>query len=376
MRDQLLGFLSRDWSGLAIAVIVAAFGALLRGLDAPAWLWVPLLAIGLLLAIGAAFHVYRVSATVARHPPPGRMVDVGGFRLHVLAEGERPAGRPAVVWFGGGHASGASMHHLHRELRTHTRSILVDRAGTGWSDAGPYPRTTAGEAEECLRALEAAGEGGPYVLAGHSFGGFLAARMARSRPDLVKTLVLLDATPPDTIIFGPRFGALREMRRGAWIGGLLRLFGVHQSPLERAQRKAAPQLFEALEDQIGEPWKIDQALGVRSRVSFSMASIFGELSPEGMARCAADAAVYDGDLGDLPVLLVAPGDIADAREQPELGGADPVAVRMQRVVARSRERYLAISSRSRRVITPPGTTHVFPNEVPGFVVDLVRREVD
>ena len=373
MRDLLLAFLSRDWSGLAIAASVAACGWLVQAAGAATWLWVPMIAIAAVLALGAVRHVLHVSRLVARHPPPGRLVDVGGFRLHVLAEGERPAGRPAVVWFGGGHASGATMHHLHRALRQETRSILIDRAGTGWRDVGPFPRTTAREADECLRALEAAGESGPYVLVGHSFGGLLAARMARARPDLVKSLVLLDATPPDTIIFGPRFGALREMRRGAWIGGLLRLFGVHQSPLERAQRKSAPQLFEAFEAQIGEPWRIDQVLAARSRGCFAMASIFEELSPEGMARCAPDAAVYDGDLGDLPVLLVAPGDMTDAREQPELGGTG--AARMLRVVARSRERYLAISSRSRRIVTPPGTTHVFPNEAPEFVVDLVRREV-
>jgi pimeloyl-ACP methyl ester carboxylesterase len=232
------------------------------------------------------------------------------------------------------------------------------------------------EAQECWRALQAAGEPGPFVLVGHSFGGFLAACMARKCPQRMAALVLLDATPPDTIIFGPRFGALRAMRRGAYVGGLLRLFGIHQSPLERAQRRQAPQIFELIDRLAGEAGRAERALAIRSRTPFAMASIFGELSPAGMATCAYDTATYDGDLGDLPVLLVAPGDARDADAAPEVGNAKgPERERVRRVLARSRERYLAISSNARRVVTPPGTEHVFPLQVPEFVVEVVREQV-
>jgi pimeloyl-ACP methyl ester carboxylesterase len=77
--------------------------------------------------------------------------------VHVLAEGQARDGRPPVVWFAGGHAGGFAMHHLHRAFRGETRSILIDRPGTGWSDAGPFPRTTAREADEMVLALERAG---------------------------------------------------------------------------------------------------------------------------------------------------------------------------------------------------------------------------
>ncbi len=378
MPKLLFSLLSHDASGLLLAAAVAALGLVLGALGAPAWAVAVPIVFGALLALSALWHVLRVAAVMREHPAPGRFVDVGGFRLHVLAEGTAPAGRPAVVWFGGGHASGASMSHLHRALREHTRSILIDRAGTGWSDAGPFPRTTAREADECLAALEAAGERGPFVFAGHSFGGLLAANMARRRPDLTACLVLLDATPPDTIIYGPRFSALKEMRRGALVGGLLRLFGVHQSPLEKSQRSGPlAEWVRRTEEMLGEAGRVDRALGIRARSHFATASIFRELSAVGMAACAWETAVYEGDLGDLAVLLVAPGDSPEVGSMPEVAGAGAFeAQRMQRVVSRSRERYLTTSTRSQRIVTPAGTSHNFPFEAPDFVVELVRAQVE
>jgi pimeloyl-ACP methyl ester carboxylesterase len=305
-------------------------------------------------------------------------VDAGGVRLHIMAEGTQSEGRPAVVWFCGAHGSGALMIHLHRALRTHTRSILIDRAGTGWSETGAFPRTTAREAEECLRALDAAGERGPFVLVGHSFGGLLAANMARRRPEQTTALVLLDATPPDTIIYGPRLSALREMRRGTLVGGLLRLFGIHKSPLEKAQERDAPHVFEEMGKTLGaDTMQAERALSLRARGMLATTSIFEELSAEGMARAAWDIAVYEGDLGDMIVLLVAPGDGKEVDELPEVANAQAAeAQRIQRVIGRSRERYMTVSTRSRRVVAPAGTGHNFPYEAPQFVIDVVRDLTD
>jgi pimeloyl-ACP methyl ester carboxylesterase len=102
------------------------------------------------------------------------------------------------------------MHHLHRAFRGETRSILIDRPGTGWSDTGPFPRTTAREAEEVVLALERAGERGPFIWAGHSFGGCWQPTSRGAGPTWCTLLVLLDPTPLETIVFGPRLGALKD----------------------------------------------------------------------------------------------------------------------------------------------------------------------
>ena len=139
-------------------------------------------------------------------PPPGKLVDVGGYRLHLLAEGNARGGA-TVVWIPGAHEQGNALYHLHRAMRGETRSILFDRAGTGWSDPGPFPRRTRVEAEELEALLRRAGEPGPFVLVGHSYGGLLAANYARRYPARTAAVVLLDATPPDAFVYAPVFGA-------------------------------------------------------------------------------------------------------------------------------------------------------------------------
>lgn len=133
-RNALLAVLSHDASGLLIAalVVLPICGLALVAPTALRW---PLgtlgLVLGLLLGLASVRHLWVLSRARASTPAPGRLVDVGGYRVHLLAEGKVPPGRVPVVWFAGGHASGYGMHHLHRAFRGETRSILIDRPGTG-----------------------------------------------------------------------------------------------------------------------------------------------------------------------------------------------------------------------------------------------------
>ena len=383
-RNWLLALMSRDWAGLLVALGVAAASAFAAHALPGAAGGALALVSGLLAAVlaGASLrHLATLSRARRDHPPPGRMVDLGGYRVHLLAEGQARESRPAVVWFGGGHASGLAMHHLHRALREETRSILIDRPGTGWSDTGPFPRTTAREAEEMVRALEHAGERGPFVFAGHSFGGLLAANIARRRPDLVHTLVLLDPTPLETIVFGPRLSALKTMRRTAWLGGFAQLFGI--SLRERAdararQDPAQARVLDAVKAVLGPQVEASRCIEACAGAYFAQASIFRELTPEGVAACAWDTVVYDRDLGNLPVWLVGPKDDQDAdiAALPEAqAGGDANARRMFRFFAATRERYLATSTRSRRVVAPAGSGHNFVYEAPEFTIGVMREVI-
>jgi hypothetical protein len=83
--------------------------------------------------------------------------------------------------------------------------------------------------------------------------------------------------------------------------------------------------------------------------------------------------VYDGDLGDMPVLLVAPKNDVDADALPEVQtGSAGDAQRTVRRLAATRERYLAISTRSQRVVAPAGSGHNFVYETPDFVIEVMR----
>ena len=378
LRNALLSACSHDAAGLLIAAGVAAIGWLLQGLRAPPGLPVLLWFGGAVLALASLRHLLGLSRARRANPAPGRMIDLGGYRVHLLAEGEVRDGRPPVVWFAGGHASGYAIHHLHRAFRGETRSILIDRPGTGWSDTGPFPRTTAREAEEMVLALERAGEKGPFVFAGHSFGGLLAANIARRRPDLVHTLVMMDPTPLETIVFGPRLGALRDMRRSAWLGGFAQLFGFNLMAMQQAKMNQVPaykRVMEATRAVLGAEAIAARAMEANAGHFFTQASIYSELSPEGVAAVAWDTVVYDGELGDLPVWLVGPRDDNDSDiailPEARAGGADN-AQRMFRFFAATRERYLATSTRSRRVVAPKGSGHNFVYEIPDWTITVMR----
>jgi pimeloyl-ACP methyl ester carboxylesterase len=346
--NSLLASLSRDWTGVPVALVTAGVGGCLVALGTT-WavaLGAVAVAVGAALLVGAVRHLVLVARETGARPAPGSLVDVGGHRMHVLGEGER-AGGPTVVWMPGGHVPGEEFGELHTMLAARTRSVLVDRFGTGWSDTGPFPRTTAVEAEELLTALEAAGERPPFVFVGHSFGGLLVANAARRRPDLTAGLVLLDPTPLEVIAFAPANGLVTGMRRRILLAAVRHLFGAHRGR------------------------------GGRTGQDCAAASIFSELSPFGLAGVGWESVVYDGDLADLPLVLVIPRDL-NGGEAVLAGARDAVeAERISRFYLRSRVRYLAASSASRLVYTPEGTGHDFPHEVPEFVVgvvgDLVRE---
>lgn len=382
LRDALLSLLSNDAAGLLIAASVTGLFWVVSWVlpnNFSNLFTIFGIALGLLLAFASIRHIRVLSKFRRSVPPPGQMVDIGGYRVHVIAEGLTRDGRPPVVWFAGGHANGYAMHHLHREFRGETRSILIDRPGTGWSDAGPFPRTTAREAEEMVMALERAGEKGPFVFAGHSFGGLLAANIARRRPDLVDTLVLLDPTPLETIVFGPRLGALTEMRRTAWLGGFMQLFGLNMALRAEEKARKIPAYAKAMDAArtvLGPEVAAVRALEFNAASYFTQASIYSELSPEGVAAVAWDTVVYDRDLGDLPVWLVGPRDDndSDIALLPEAQqGGDANARRMFRFFAATRERYLATSTRSRRVVAPAGSGHNFIYEESEWTMGVMRE---
>ena len=127
-------------------------------------------------------------------PPPGRLVDVGGHRLHLVRAGH---GSPAVIFDAALGASSISWSFVLPEVARVTEACAYDRAGMGWSDAGPLPRT-AGRIERELHELLVRGRvPPPYVLVGHSFGGLVARLFAARHRDDTAGLVLIEPAQPE-----------------------------------------------------------------------------------------------------------------------------------------------------------------------------------
>jgi len=148
-----------------------------------------LLIIGLSL-VGYIYEPMAEAADVKAYPPPGQMVDVGGYRLHINCIGE---GSPTVVIESGWGDMSASWGWVQPEVARTTRVCTYDRAGMGWSESSPQPRNAWEYAKELHTLLTKANEPGPYVLVGHSMGGFTVIVYAHDYPDEVSGLVLVDA---------------------------------------------------------------------------------------------------------------------------------------------------------------------------------------
>lgn len=124
------------------------------------------------------------------YPPVGELYDVGGHRLHIHSTGE---GSPSVILESGGASWSLDWHNVQSEVAKFTRVCSYDRAGFGWSNPGPKPRTSAQIVKELHALLEISAIAKPYILVGASAGGHTVRLYARQYPDEVIGLILLDA---------------------------------------------------------------------------------------------------------------------------------------------------------------------------------------
>ena len=72
------------------------------------------------------FIEVRTTQLKAQHPAPGRMIDVGGYRLHIYCAGE---GRPTVIMEAGLGNPGIVWSFIQPEIANDTRVCVYDRAG-------------------------------------------------------------------------------------------------------------------------------------------------------------------------------------------------------------------------------------------------------
>jgi pimeloyl-ACP methyl ester carboxylesterase len=161
-----------------------------RGKGCLQWLGASLVSLVVLMLVGYIYEPIAEAADAKAYPPPGQMVDVGGYRLHINCTGK---GSPTVVIESGWGDSSAAWGWVQPELAKTTRVCAYDRAGMGWSESSPQPRTAREFAKELHTLLEKANEPGPYVLVGHSLGGYTLLVYAHDYPADVSGLVLIDA---------------------------------------------------------------------------------------------------------------------------------------------------------------------------------------
>jgi len=204
-----------------------------------------------LSVVGVIYESFAEGADQRAYPPPGRLIDLGGRRIHMLITGA-VTGKPTVILEAGVASFSSTWVRVQDGLAAETQVVSYDRAGLGWSDPAPDTQDAAQSAADLHAALQAAGLSGPCVVVGHSYGGLVVRAFADLYPDQVAGMVLVDASHPDqwaalSIPGGSKLAAL-----GNWIPGvmarlgLVRLLGMNVSLSAGLPERQAAELAAAL----------------------------------------------------------------------------------------------------------------------------------
>src|SRR5467141_3403359 len=191
--------------------------------------------LAMLLVAGAVYQIIETRRDRRRFPPPGRLVRFNKRRMHIHVTGE---GTPTVVFESGMGASCLSWTLVQPRVAQFARAVSYDRAGHGWSDPAREPRTAHQIAQELHTLLDAAGNPGPYVLVGHSFGGYVSQAFAHIYRDEVAGIVLVDSVhPAEWKNPTPEQSHMIEVGlRYAWIAAWLARLGLVRFCLARLAR--------------------------------------------------------------------------------------------------------------------------------------------
>jgi pimeloyl-ACP methyl ester carboxylesterase len=157
------------------------------------WLLYPVFAVLLIASIGGAYE--RVGEAVDQNDVPitGEAIDVGGHSLYLRCSG---SGSPTVILEPGAGGTSSDFGWIEPVVARDTRVCVYDRAGRGWSEPADAPQDAKQIATDLHTLLDRGDVPGPFVLAGHSFGGLYALTFAALHPDEVAGMVLVDSTAP------------------------------------------------------------------------------------------------------------------------------------------------------------------------------------
>ena len=204
--DAMVDALGWVWPPALVVLVVWVWIRARRELHSRTRVWLlnPVLVILVLFALGGAYETIGQS-TAPAVAMRGQLVDVGPYRLHLECTGSRG---PTVILEPGGGGSAASMGLITPAVARDSRVCVYDRAGRGWSDPAASPPDGAQIATDLHRLLARAHVPGPYVLAGHSFGGLYVRTYAAKYPGEVAGLVLVDSTgAKSTPVSPPKAGS-------------------------------------------------------------------------------------------------------------------------------------------------------------------------
>ncbi len=305
------------------------------------------------MLFGAIFQSVTTRINDTRYPPPGKLVDVGGYRLHLRSTG---AGGPTVVMDAGIGGASTSWSLVQPEIAKFTTVCSYDRGGMGWSDVGPLPRTSRQIVKELHTLLDNAGIKKPYVLVGHSFGGSNMLLYASQYPDEVAGMVLADASHGEQQKRLPKLPFLYRVLDTSlpYLCKILPPLGVGHLVM---REKPDPRLPPAVRE-------MNQAVRMRSQFASTIA--YESLS---LKESLAQQRSASGMLGDMPLIVLSHG----KKAMPGL--PEELSKQREQVWNELQTDHAGRSRIGIRVIAEK-SGHNIQYDQPELVVDAVRRVVE
>lgn len=314
------------------------------------------------------------STTARGYPPPGKLVDLGGWRIHINCTGEAKLNAPTVVLESGSGDFSFDWSLVQPGVARFTQVCSYDRAGQAWSDLGPRPRTMKQIAYELETALAKLGIKPPYVLAGQSFGGLLVRTFATQYPKEVAGMVLVDSTHEDTKLnLNGKMQRMRELSEG-------RIIPPVQTSISAADKTLSADELQKIQEflkQIGPP-RINPPFN-HLPPQIQQVRLWALAQPQ---HYAADddpywgeefAEIYSGrrtgeyPLGDIPLIVLTRG----KSEYPDT----EVGRQLDEERKRMQLDLLRLSRNSKQIIAGVSGHHIQLDD-PGLVIDAIREVVD
>ena len=313
--------------------------------------------IALVLVAGIVYEQIGRRRDRTRPPQIGRSVNIGGRSLNIFCSGE---GEPPVIFESGGAGPGLGWEPFQTEVAKFTQACWYDRAGEGWSDLGPFPRTSVAIASDLHELLKRAGVPAPYVFAGGSIGGLNSRIYGGLYPNEVAGMVLIDSAHEDELHRAPKFYLGRTAPRFLWhplqlayeaasFVGLVRL--TQSSP---AQGNGPSQMTRE---------EIVAALRQRPK-SFVGNVSAGIVLPESFAEAASVTR-----LGDFPLIVLTAGQSLD------FGSAElnkEAAAYQQVWIHEIQPKLVRLSTHGRQIVFPNANHGTIPQEA---IISAIREVV-
>jgi len=293
---------------------------------------------------GALYQTVYAARDRAANPMPGQLVDIGGYRLHIYCAGQ---GSPTVIFDAGLGDSYMSWRKVQPQIARLTKVCSYDRAGLGYSDSSPRARTSKTIAEELHMLLRSAAIPAPYVLVGHSMGGFDVRLYANAYRGDVAGMVLVDSSHPEQQKRLP--AAVNDLDAG-WVReqeffelampfGIARVLGFCG---EDAEVRAAECNFHSVRESVKELKSVSES--------------------------AAQAATA-GSLGDIPLAV-----LSSDPDRPQLDLPEDLVKPTNEAWQQMQNELAQLSSRSTHTVVK-NSGHYIQLDQPGAVIEAIKKVV-